>query len=112
MGVPIIFWCDLPSVFNSKVSIIGELVDVTMRPAFFWSFGDGSIKLTTDSGAPYPSEEIAHRYSHAGVYSVVLVSIWGGSWVHNGITRAITGTIRKISFASVKIAPAPTVVLR
>lgn len=112
VGVPIIFWCDLPSVFHSKVAIIGEVIDVTMRPVFFWSFGDGSIMMTTESGAPFPSEDISQKYSRAGEYPVVLVAIWGGTWVHNGIARAITGTIRKVSYTFVKVAPAPTILKR
>lgn len=112
VGVPVIFWCDLPGIFHSQVAIIGEVIDVTMRPVFFWSFGDGSIMMTTESGAPFPSEDISQRYSRAGNYPVVLVSIWGGTWSHNGIVRAITGKIRKVSYAFVKVAPAPTVVKR
>lgn len=109
VGLPVIYWCDLPAVFNTKVSVVGEVIDVRMSPAFFWSFGDGSIKLTTDSGAPYPSSEIAHTYSRPGIYPIVLVSIWGGTWVHNGVARAITGRIRKVSVAVVHVEPAPTV---
>lgn len=109
VGVRAIFWCDLPSIFTSKVSIVGEVIDVTMRPVFFWSFGDGSVMMTTESGAPYPSEDVSHNYSRAGTYPIVLVSIWGGTWIHNGIARAITGEIRKTSVAIIKVAPAPTI---
>jgi hypothetical protein len=109
IGVPVIFWCDLPALFTTKVSIIGEVIDVTMRPAFFWSFGDGSLMMTTESGAPYPADDVSHTYSRSGIYPIVLVSIWEGTWIHNGIARAITGTIRKTSLSHVKVAPAPTI---
>jgi hypothetical protein len=108
VGVPVIFWCDLPAIFSTKVSIIGEVIDVTMRPVFLWSFGDGSVMMTVESGAPYPADDVSHAYSHAGVYPIVLVSIWEGTWIHNGIARAITGTIRKTSLSYVKVGPAPT----
>ena len=32
------FWCDLPTLFQSRVDIIGEIVDVTLRSSFTWSF--------------------------------------------------------------------------
>ena len=43
VNVPVYFWCDLPTLFQSRVDIIGEVVDVALRPSFVWSFGDGSI---------------------------------------------------------------------
>ena len=33
INVPVYFWCDLPSLFQSRVDIIGEVVDVALRPA-------------------------------------------------------------------------------
>ena len=108
MNVPVIYWCDLPSVFSTKVAIIGETIDVTMRPAFLWSFGDGTFRATTIPGSPYPNQTIAHTYSRAGTYVVVLVATWGGTWSHKGLTRAITGKVRKVAVATVHIANGPT----
>ena len=112
VGVDVIFWSALPAVFSTRVSVVGEVIDVTMRPAFFWSFGDGSIAITADSGAPYPGETISHTYSNPGTYVVILVTTWGGTWVHNGIARVITGVVRKTSVSIVKIAVAPTLFKR
>jgi len=108
VNIPVIYWCDLPSVFRTKVAIIGEVVDVTMRPSFLWSFGDGSFYATTSPGAAYPNQVITHTYSKAGTYAVVLVATWGGTWSNNGVARAITGEIRKVSVATVTVANAPT----
>lgn len=108
VNIPVIYFCDLPGIFSTKVAIIGEIVDVTMRPSFLWSFGDGSFFGTTLPGAPYPNQSITHTYSHAGRYAVVMVATWGGTWSNNGVARAITGKIRKVSFATVTIANAPT----
>ena len=58
-NVPVIFWIDLPAVFQSHVSIIGETVDVVLRPGFIWSFGDGYMWATTDTGSAYPNH---HAY--------------------------------------------------
>ena len=60
VNIPVYFWCDLSSFFNSRVHIIGEVVDVALRPSFTWSFGDGSFYSTTENGAPYPTGNIRH----------------------------------------------------
>ena len=70
------FWCDLPTIFQSRVDIIGEIVDVTLRPSFTWSFGDGSVISTTENGAPYPNGTIRHSYSKPGSY--VITSLTSG----------------------------------
>jgi len=108
VNIPVIYWCDLPGVFSTKVAIIGEVVDVTMRPSFLWSFGDGSFSATTSPGAAYPNQAITHTYTKSGTYAVVLVATWGGTWSNNGVARAITGEIRKVSVATINIANAPT----
>ncbi len=60
--VPVVFWCDLPKIFTTRFNIVGEVVDVTLRPSFSWSFGDGSVMSSTDPGAPYPNGSITHAY--------------------------------------------------
>ena len=108
VNVPMSFWCDLPSIFQSRVDIIGEIVDVTLRPSFTWSFGDGSFYSTTENGAPYPNGTIRHTYSAAGTYEVTLLTTWNGSFTHNAQLRAVTGSVKKISLASVTVVKAPT----
>ena len=107
-NVPIIFWIDVPQVFQSRVNIIGEIVDVALRPGFIWSFGDGYMWATTITGAPYPKQTITHTYSKPGTYSVVVVTTWNGSFTHNGAVRAISGEIVKTSAATVTVVSAPT----
>lgn len=108
VNIPVIYWCDLPGIFSTKVAIIGEAVDVTMRPSFLWSFGDGSFYATTSPGSAYPNQLISHTYRKSGTYAVALVATWGGTWSNNGVARAITGEIRKVSVAMISIANAPT----
>ncbi|MBI3429770.1 MAG: PKD domain-containing protein, partial [Actinobacteria bacterium] len=108
VNVPVIYWSDLPTVFTTRVSIVGEIVDVTMRPSFLWSFGDGTFFATTEAGRPYPEENITHIYSRAGTYLVTMLATWGGTWSHNGVARAITGQIRKLSVATLSVANGPT----
>jgi hypothetical protein len=106
--VPVYFWCDLPELFQSRVEIIGEIIDVTLRPSYLWSFGDGSTLATTESGAAYPNGEIQHSYQKPGSYVVTLVTTWNGSFTHNAQVRAVTGKVVKISLAAINIVSAPT----
>jgi len=96
----------MPAVFQSKVDLIGEVIDVTMRPSFTLAFGDGSFKSTTDSGAPFPHGNITHTYSNPGTYPVVLVTTWGGTFTHNGVARTITGQIRKVTALTITVVAA------
>ena len=108
INVPVYFWSDVPTLFRSKVDLIGESIDVAMRPSFTWSFGDGSFTTTTDPGGPYPHGRITHVYSNPGTYPVILITTWGGSFTHNSIERAITGQIKKSSDLSITVVAAPT----
>ena len=108
INVPVYFWCDMPPIFRSKVDLIGEVIDVTMRPSFAWAFGDGSFKSTTDPGAPFPNGKITHTYSNPGTYPVVLVTTWGGTFAHNGVERSITGQIRKVTALTITVVAAHT----
>jgi hypothetical protein len=108
VNVPVYFWCDLPALFQSRVDIIGEVVDVALRPSFVWSFGDGSVFATTESGAPYPNGGITHTYKQPGTYELSLLTTWNGSFTHNAVARAVTGTVKKLSVATITIVQAPT----
>ena len=108
VNVPIYFWSDLPTQFATRVSVVGEVVDVLLRPSFVWSFGDGTFLSTTDAGGPYPNGKIKHTYKNPGIYPIILVQSWNGNWTHNGTTRAITGTIKTTVFAVVTVVIAPT----
>jgi hypothetical protein len=108
VNVPIYFWSDLPTQFATRVTVVGEVVDVLLRPGFVWSFGDGTFLSTTDAGGPYPYGKIKHTYKNPGIYPIILVQSWNGHWTHNGTTRAITGTIKTTVFAVVNVVIAPT----
>jgi hypothetical protein len=108
VNVPMFFWSDLPTQFATRVTVVGEVVDVLLRPGFVWSFGDGTFLSTTDPGGPYPNGKIKHTYKNPGIYPIILVQSWNGNWTHNGTTRAITGTIKTTVFAVVTVVIAPT----
>lgn len=108
INIPTYFWIDLPKVFSSRVEIIGEVVDVALRPGFIWSFGDGTFYTTTDAGAPYPSATISHIYKEPGRYLVQVLATWNGSFTHNGAVRAVTGQIKKTSVVLITVVSAST----
>jgi PKD domain len=105
---PVYFWNDLPSVFRTQVNLIGESIDVVLRPSYTWSFGDGSFLSTTDPGGPYPNGKITHIYSQPGIYPVLLTTTWNGSFTHNAVERTITGEIKKVSALTITVVAAPT----
>lgn len=106
--VPVVFWCDLPKIFSTRFNIVGEVVDVTLRPTFSWSFGDGSVMTSTDPGAAYPNGSIQHAYLKEGTYLVTMLATWGGTWSNQGTIRAVTGEIKTVRVATVKVVSAPT----
>ena len=108
INVPVIYWIDVPEIFQSRTLIIGEVVDVALRPAFIWSFGDGFMWATTNPGAAYPNQSITHTYTRPGTYVVSVITTWNGSFTHNGAARAISGKIIKTSMALVTVVSAPT----
>ena len=108
VNVPVYFWCDLPTLFQSRVDIIGEVVDVALRPSFVWSFGDGSFYSTTENGAPYPNGTIQHTYKQPGTYQISLLTTWNGTYTHNAAARAVTGSVKKVSIALITIVKATT----
>ena len=106
INVPVYFWSDTPATFRTKVDLIGEAIDVTMRPSFTWAFGDGTFINTTDAGGPFPNGKVTHAFSTPGTYPVVLITTWGGTFTHNGVVRAITGEIKKISALTITVVAA------
>jgi len=108
VDVPVFMWTDLPTSFMTQVKIVGEIVDVALRPSFTWSFGDGTFLSTTDVGGPFPDGKIKHTYSNPGTYLVTLISTWNGTFTHNAQTRAITGTVKTTSIVTITVVNSPT----
>ncbi len=108
VGVPVFMWTDLPTSFLTQVKIVGEIVDVALRPSFTWSFGDGTFLSTTDVGEPFPNGKIKHTYANPGTYLITLISTWNGTYTHNAQTRAITGTVKTTSIVTITVVNSPT----
>ena len=108
VDVPVFMWTDLPTSFMTQVKIVGEIVDVALRPSFTWSFGDATFLSTTDVGGPFPDGKIKHTYSNPGTYLITLISTWNGTYTHNAQTRAITGTVKTTSIVTITVVNSPT----
>lgn len=106
--VPVYFWCDIPSFFTKRVEIVGELVDVKLKPTFFWHYGDGVVFVTDKVGAPYPNGEIRHTYSKPGHYLIELITQWAGDFTVQGATAHINGDIQTVSVLPITVVAAPT----
>lgn len=106
--VPLIFFTDLPPFFNKTIKVVGVNVKVSLKPQSLWSFGDGSVLVTSKPGHPYPSTEITHSYSAPGKYAVLVATIWSGTFEVEGIKREVPGVIRQVSGVDVKVVGAKT----
>ena len=106
--VPVIFWSDLPTFFNKDFKILGQTVSVNLQPKSLWSFGDGTVLITNKVGKPYPSTEISHSYLVPGTYTVLVKTIWDGSFTVDGVEFPINGSIKQSTGVDVKVVGAGT----
>ena len=106
--VPVYFWSDIPLVVTKKIEIVGEIVEVRLKPTFLWHFGDGVIFLTKKSGGPFPDGEIRHSYSRAGHYVIQLITSWDGEFTVQGVTSQIPGKIESVSALPISVVAAPS----
>ena len=106
--VPVFFWSDVPEVINKKISIVGEVVEVQLKPTFIWHYGDGVIYPTHKVGAPYPDGEIQHSYSNPGHYLIELITVWSGEFTVQGVKARIPGDIKTVSVLPITVVAAPS----
>lgn len=106
--VPVYFWSDIPTVVTKKIKIIGEVVEVELKPTFFWHYGDGVFFVTKKAGLPYPKGEIQHTYSKPGHYLIQLITVWSGSFTIDGVSTPIPGQVRTVSVLPITVVAAPT----
>ena len=106
--VPVFFWCDIPEVVTKKIEIVGEVVEVSLKPTFIWHYGDGTFFVTRKAGATYPEGEIRHTYSKQGHYLVELITSWDGEFTVQGVKTRIPGEIKSVSIAPITVVAAPS----
>lgn len=105
--VPVYFWNDLPDVVTKKVEIVGESVDVELKPTSIWHFGDGTTLITDKRGGPYPDGDIQHSYSTPGHYAIELITNWRGLFKVKGVSYPITGSVTTVSVMPITVVAAP-----
>jgi len=106
--VPVFFWSDIPTVVTKKIQIVGEVVEVSLKPTFIWHYGDGIFFITRKAGAPFPDGEIQHTYSNPGHYLIQLITSWDGQFTVQGVTTRIPGKIESVSVLPITVVAAPT----
>jgi hypothetical protein len=104
---PVFFWSDVPQIVTKKVEILGEIVNVRLRPIFIWHYGDGVVYMTREVGAAYPDGKIQHTYSKPGHYLIELVTNWRGEFTIDGVTAPIPGNITTVSVLPISVVAAP-----
>lgn len=107
VGAPVYFWSDIPTLVTKKVEIVGELVEVRLRPTFIWHYGDGVIYVTRKVGAAFPDGEIRHTYSKPGHYLIELITRWDGEFTVDGVSARIPGEITTVSVLPITVVTAP-----
>lgn len=107
VNTPVYFWSDIPTVVTKEVEIVGEFVEVRLRPTFIWHYGDGVIFATRKVGAPFPDGEIRHTYSKPGHYVIELITRWDGEFTVDGISTRIPGEITTVSVLPITVVSAP-----
>lgn len=104
---PVFFWSDVPQLVTKKVEILGEIVNVRLRPIFIWHYGDGVVYMTREVGAAFPDGKIQHTYSKPGHYLIELVTNWRGEFTIDGVTAPIPGNITTVSVLPISVVAAP-----
>lgn len=104
---PVYFWSDIPTLVTKKVEIVGEVVEVRLRPTFIWHYGDGVIYMTRTVGAAFPDGEIRHSYSKPGHYLIELITRWDGEFTIAGVSTRIPGEITTVSVLPITVVSAP-----
>lgn len=104
---PVFFWSDVPQLITKKVEILGEVVNVRLRPVFIWHYGDGVVYMTREVGAAFPEGKIQHTYSKPGHYVIELVTNWRGEFTIDGITAPIPGNLTTVSVLPISVVAAP-----
>lgn len=106
--VPVFFWSDIPEEIVKKISIVGEVVEVKLKPTFLWHYGDGVVYATRSVGGTYPDGQIQHSYSTPGHYLVQLITSWDGEFTVQGVKSRIPGQIKTVSALPITVVAAPT----
>lgn len=109
VNVPVIFWSGVSTPARFSLVILGHLIQVEMSAQFHWSWGDGTYLTTRYAGAPFPSQDLTHTYSHPGNYRISMTTTWSGSATLGQASIQIVGSpIETVDQITVNVGQAPT----
>ena len=84
----------LPAVFDSgqpsqlgrrEFNLVGFEVVLQGRATWTWDFGDGEQLTTEQPGGVWPNDSVAHTYTSAGQYPVVVTTEWQAWFTVDGL---------------------------
>lgn len=89
-----------PQTLHTSIDLLGHTITVEAEPIrYIWIHGDGTTRTTRTPGAPYPHQDVTHRYMRpaaalsARVDTVYAVrySVDGGGWSDLGDNLVAAG---------------------
>lgn len=98
--VPTVVYVDR-TARTMTTTLLGTRVRIRATPsAYSWTWGDGASTVTSQPGAAYPNQTIAHTYmNREGPVTIGLTTTWTGSYSTDGgaTWRAAPGTAHTTS---------------
>lgn len=93
----------IPTPQTFATALLGIPVTIEATPeTYTWDYGDGTRPVTTtDPGAPYPDQSVAHVYTEEATATITLGTTWTGRFQITGDSTwtPITGTARTTTTA-------------
>ena len=104
---PVYFWSDVPTVLTKRVTMLGEVIDIKLKPNFIWHYGDGTFYITREVGGAFPQGKIRHTYKNPGHYLIELVTQWSGEFTIAGVSAPIPSDLVTVSVLPISVVAAP-----
>ena len=95
--------------FDRTVNVLGFPVRIVASPAWAWIFEPGVARTYETPGAPYPHQQITHRYTTTGAHAVSVEASWRGRFyvagdgpypIEQPVTQARTVPVEVVSARS------------
>jgi hypothetical protein len=95
VGLPVWMWTTFdwgPFESSATDGPLTVTISATVT-SVVWDMGDGSPKITCDSGTPYDgsnrqSPDCGHVYTNPGDYTITASTVWVGTWSDSGVAGA------------------------
>ena len=102
--------------FDRTVDVLGFPVRIVASPAWTWIFEPGVARTYETPGAPYPHQQITHRYTTTGAHAVSVEASWHGQFyvagdgpypIEQPVTQARTAPVEVVSAHSQLVDATP-----